>query len=110
VAELHERDVLNAILRYGSLSQWFTQDVEGAQFVAEGSAGGQARTRTPDSARCLPTQVNALRLWLHRTRRAKAEILGHYKVSRLEELSTSTADRFLTRLMELGRHTPRTAG
>jgi hypothetical protein len=44
---------------------------------------------------CVPTQVNALR---------------HYNISRLEELSTSTADRLLARLMEFGRQTPRRAG
>jgi hypothetical protein len=34
----------------------------------------------------------------------------HYQIGTLEELSKSTVDRLLARLMEIGLHTPRTAG
>jgi hypothetical protein len=122
VAELRERDMLNAnksvkmaekramvdaILRCAALSQWFTQDLEEPPFDARpvprgGTSGG--------AERCVPTQVNAMRLWLHRTRKTEAEILKHYKIGTLEELTRETADRVLARLMEIGQQTPRTAG
>jgi hypothetical protein len=60
--------------------------------------------------RCVRTQVNAIRLWLHRTRKSEAEILKHYQIGTLEELTKQTADLLIARLMEISRQTPKTAG
>jgi hypothetical protein len=66
--------------------------------------------RDSGGVRCVPTQVNAIRLWLHHARTSEAEILKHYKIGTLEELSKSTADQLLARLMEIDRQTTKTAG
>ena len=47
---------------------------------------------------------------IRRARRSEAEILKHYQIGTIEELTRETADRLLMRLMEIGRQTPRTAG
>jgi hypothetical protein len=98
--------MVDAILRCAALSQWFTQDLEEPQFDARPTTRGENTAET--RSRCVPTQVTALRLWLHRTR--KAEILKHYQIGTLEELTRERADRVLARLMEIGRQAPKTAG
>jgi hypothetical protein len=99
-----KRAMVDAILRCAALSQWFTQDLEETQFDARpATPHGDSRG---SEARCAPTQVNAIRLWLHRTRKSEAEILNRYQIVPLEELGKETAGRLLLRLMEIGRQTP----
>jgi hypothetical protein len=74
-----KRAMVDAILRCAALPQWITQDLEETQF--------DARLAT----------VNAIRLWLHRTRKSEAEILKHYRIGTLEELTKETADRLVKR-------------
>jgi hypothetical protein len=61
-------------------------------------------------ARNRDTYIMPYRQSIRRARRSEAEILKHYQVGTLEELTRETADRLLMRLMEIGRQTPRTAG
>jgi hypothetical protein len=92
-----KRAMVDAVLRCAGLSQWFTQDLEEAQFI-----GPQAANDTPDAC-AYPTQVATIRVWLRRAKKSEAEILEFYKVARLEDLQVDVADRLLARLTELAR-------
>jgi hypothetical protein len=61
-------------------------------------------------ARSRDTYIMPYRQSIRRARRSEAEILKHYQIGTIEELTRETADRLLMRLMEIGRQTPRTAG
>jgi hypothetical protein len=109
-----KRAQVDAILRCAGLSQWFTQDLEEPVYLApeatqgeeappELSWNGANGQKSKADDRCLPTQVAAIRIWLQRIKRSEDEILGFYRIARLEDLSVSHADRVIRRLMELAR-------
>jgi hypothetical protein len=50
---------------------------------------------------CTRGQQHLLRRWLQRTGRSEAEILRHYRLTRLEELPALTATHILERLIRL---------
>ncbi|MGI8826210.1 MAG: hypothetical protein ACR2JC_11305 [Chloroflexota bacterium] len=117
-----KRAQVDAVLRCAGLSEYFTQDLEEPVYVAPEPA--PSRTETPKnghnghksgSVRALehhtgnqasPTQIGSIRAWLKRTRRSEREIIEHYGLVRLEDLSIAVADRVLRRLVDLGRGYP----
>jgi len=120
-----KRAQTDAVLRCASLSEYFTQDLDDPQYVAPEAAATAAPAAPMGSAsdpshnghkngqvrvlghhvsdRAQPHQIGAIRTWLQRTRRSEADILSHYQIERLEDLSLGLADRVLRRLVDIGR-------
>jgi hypothetical protein len=87
-----KRAMVDSVLRCAALSQWFTQDLEEAQFIAPESL---------EPPLAPPSHVAMIRWWLHRAKKSEAEILAHYRIGRLEDLDPETASKLLARLKEL---------
>ena len=105
-----KRAMVDAILRCAGLSQWFTQDLDEPLFIAPeasstatpGEVAGNGNLRHGE-ALCTPAQCRDIRVLLKIVRRSEAEVLSHYGVGRLEDLSSSIAEKVAQRLLELRR-------
>ena len=101
-----KRAQVDAVLRCADLSQWFTQDLEEPQFIAP-EAQGRSETQEPQDTRrvvgCTPEERRDIRMWLKMTGRSEAEILQHYRIDRVEDLPSPSANRVIRCLMEIRR-------
>jgi hypothetical protein len=101
-----KRAMIDGVLRCANLSQWFTQDLEEVHFIAP-EASTPASASEPLSPvlptgeqRCTPAQCRDIRTLLKIVGRAEREIIEHYGVARLEDLSSPMANKLVRRLME----------
>jgi hypothetical protein len=103
VKMVQKRAMIDAILRFAGLSQWFTQDLPEASSSATAEAiGGNGDLREGEEL-ATPAQCRDIRILLKMARRSEAEIVAHYGVGRLEELLSATAVKLRRRLLELRR-------
>jgi hypothetical protein len=95
-----KRAQVDAVLRCAGLSQWFTQDLEEPQYVAPESHSHDGAD-TP--ATCTPAELRDMRACLKMAGRSEEEVLRHYRIERLEELSSQDVRRVIQRLIDIRR-------
>jgi hypothetical protein len=99
-----KRAQIDAVLRCAGLSQWLTQDLEEPPYVAPAAGGAPDTTSSSETGaripaqRCTPAQIKDIRALLKMARRHEVEVVQHYNLRRLEELSAAMAARLIERL------------